>query len=365
MSVTNKAFKFRLYPNQTQREMFAKTFGCTRFIWNKMLADKIAYYEEHKKKLNTTPAQYKGEYEWLKEVDSLALANTQLDLQSAYQNFFRDPKIGFPKFKSKHRGHNSYTTNNQKGSIRIEGKRIKLPKIGFVRVVQHRQIPDTHKIKSCTISLAPSGKYYVSILTEYGHEPPTPTLDRRKALGLDYSSPSCYVDSQGAEAGRPRFYREAEARLAREQRKLSKMQKGSANYRKQKKRVAVAHEHVANQRKDWIHKKSKELADNWDYVCVEDINLRGMAGSLKLGKSTNDNGFGMFRTILAYKMADRGKKFIKIDKWFPSSKVCNECGMVHDLRLSDREWTCDCGTHHQRDINAAINIRNEGLRTVA
>lgn len=189
--------------------------------------------------------------------------------------------------------------------------------------------------------------------------------EKSPRIRLDYSSPSFYVDSQGAEAGRPRFYREAEARLAREQRKLSKMRKGSANYRKQKKLVARAHEYVANQRKDWIHKKSKEFADKWDYICVEDINLRGMAGSLKLGKSTNDNGFGMFRTILAYKMADRGKKFVKIDKWFPSSKTCSECGMVHDLRLSDREWKCDCGTHHQRDVNAALNIRNEGLRMVA
>ena len=187
-------------------------------------------------------------------------------------------------------------------------------------------------------------------------------LDETKALGLDYSSPSFYVDSQGEEAGRPRLYREAEARLAREQRRLSKMQKGSANYAKQKRRVALAHEYVANQRKDWIHKKSKELADQWDYISVEDINLRGMAGCLKLGKSTNDNGFGMFRTVLAYKMADRGKQFVKIDKWYPSSKTCSECGMIHDLRLSDREWKCGCGTHHQRDVNAAINIREEGLR---
>ena len=147
-----------------------------------------------------------------------------------------------------------------------------------------------------------------------------------------------------------------------EQRKLSKMRKGSANYAKQKRRVALAHEHIANQRKDWIHKKSKELADKWDYICVEDINLRGMSGGLRLGKSTNDNGFGMFRTILAYKMEDRGKQFVKIDKWFPSSKTCSECGMIHDLCLSDREWTCDCGTQHQRDVNAAINIREEGLR---
>lgn len=367
--VKNRAYKFRLYPNSEQRTYFAKAFGSVRFLYNKMLENRIALYEQYgqdkellKKHKPRTYSDFKKEFDWLYEIDNLALANAQINLQTAYQNFFRDKSVGFPKFKSKHKDRNSYTTNNQGNNIRIEGKHIKLPKIGFVRVVQHRQIPEAHKIKSCTISLAPSGKYYVSILTEYDYEPPTPTLNKSKALGLDYSSPSFYVDSQGEEAGRPRFYREAEARLAREQRRLSKMRKGSANYAKQKRRVAIAHEYVANQRKDWIHKKSKELADQWDYISVEDINLRGMAGCLKLGKSTNDNGFGMFRTVLAYKMADRGKQFVKIDKWFPSSKTCSECGMIHDLRLSDREWTCDCGTHHQRDINAAINIRNEGLR---
>lgn len=370
--VKNRAYKFRLYPNAEQRIYFAKSFGSVRFLYNKMLENRIALYKQygHDKELlkehkPRTYSDYKKEYDWLYEIDNLALANAQINIQAAYRNFFRDKSVGFPKFKSKHRDKDSYTTNNQGNNIRIENKCIKLPKIGFVRVVQHRQIPDTYKIKSCTISLASSGKYYVSILTEYEHEPLTPTLDKDKALGLDYSSPSFYVDSQGEEAGRPRFYREAEARLSRGQRRLSKMRKGSANYRKQKKRVAIIHEHVANQRKDWIHKKSKELADKWDYICVEDINLRGMAGSLKLGKSTNDNGFGMFRTVLAYKMADRGKKFIKIDKWFPSSKTCSHCGMIHDLRLSDREWTCDCGAKHQRDVNAAINIRNEGLRMVA
>ena len=156
-----------LYPNAEQIVMFAKTFGCVRFIWNKMLADKINYYETDKGMLHNTPAQYKTEYEWLREIDSLALANTQLHLQTAYGNFFRDPKIGFPKFKSKKSGFNSYTTNNQGGSIRIEDKKIKLPKIGFVRLVQHREIPAGHTIKSCTISLTPSGKYYISILTEY------------------------------------------------------------------------------------------------------------------------------------------------------------------------------------------------------
>lgn len=363
----NKAYKFRLYPNAEQQILFAKTFGCVRFIYNKMLGDKITHYEETKQKLSNTPAQYKTEFEWLKEVDSLALANAQMNLQTAYNNFFRNKSVGFPKFKSKHRNQNSYTTNNQGGNIRIEhGKYIKIPKIGLVRIKLHRQIPNNHTIKSCTISQTPSGKYFVSILTEYEFEPPIKELSRDKTLGLDYSSPHFYVDSQNIEADMPHFYREAESRLTREQRKLSRMVRGSNNYRKQKVHVAIMHEKVANCRKDWLHKQSRELADKWDIICVEDINLRGMAGSLKLGKSTNDNGFGMFRTFLEYKLLEQGKRLVKIDKWFPSSKMCHVCGAVNDnLTLADREWTCECGVHHLRDLNAAINIRSAGLAMIS
>lgn len=362
----NKAYKFLLLPNVEQREYFAKCFGCVRFVYNHMLADKISYYKECGKTLRNTPAQYKDEFEWLREVDALALANAQLQLQTAYTNFFRDKKVGFPKFRSKKSGKNSYTTNNQGANIRIENGYIKLPKIGFVRIKQHRVVPDTHRIKSATISLSSTGRYSISILTEYDCEQPVVELSKERALGLDYSSPHFYVDSQNVVADMPHFYREAEEKLAREQRKLSRMKRGSANYQKQRKKVAKCHEKVANCRKDWLHKRSAELADEWDYICVEDINLRGMAGSLRLGKSTNDNGFGMFRTFLGYKLADRGKVLIKIDKWFPSSKMCSACGGINsELTLADREWTCECGAHHDRDLNAAINIRNVGLALVA
>ena len=362
----NKAYKFLLLPNAEQREYFVKCFGCVRFVYNHMLADKISYYKEFGKTLRNTPAQYKDEFEWLKEVDALALANAQLQLQTAYANFFRDKKIGFPKFRSKKSGKNTYTTNNQGTNIRIENGRIKLPKIGFVRLKQHRAIPETHRIKSATISLSPTGRYSISILTEYDWEPPVVELSKDSALGIDYSSPHFYVDSQGVVADMPHFYREAEERLAREQRKMSLMKRGSSNYQKQRKKVAKLHERVANCRRDWLHKRSRGLAETWDYVCVEDINLRGMAGSLKLGKSTNDNGFGMFRTLLGYKLSDRGKVLVKIDKWFPSSKMCSECGGINsELTLADREWTCECGAHHDRDLNAAITIRNVGLALVA
>ena len=363
--MANKAYKFRLYPNKEQEVLFAKTFGCVRFIYNQMLADKIEHYKETKQKLNNTPAQYKKEFEWLKEVDSLALANTQMNLQTAYNNFFRSPKTGFPKFKSKKKNKNSYTTNNQGGTISIVDKQIKLPKIGLVKMKQHRVIPSDQMIKSATISKTPSGKYYVSILVEYEQYIPNIQLDKNKALGLDYASHSFYVDSQNREADYPRFYRAALDKLAKEQRRLSFMKYGSNNYYKQKIIVAKIHEHIANQRKDFVHKLSTKLANEYDYICVEDINMQGMAQSLKLGKSTNDNGFGMFRTILAYKLSDRGKQLIKIDKWFPSSKMCRHCGAINkDLTLADRVWICECGVVLNRDENAAINILNVGLDMV-
>ena len=360
--IESRAYKFILIPNELQCEYFSKCFGCARFIYNRMLRDKISYYREYGKTLYNTPAQYKDEFEWLKEVDAFALSNAQLQLQSAYSNFFRIGNAGFPKFKTKKAGKNSYTTNNQGTNIRIENGSIHLPKIGWVRIKQHRVIPNDCVIKSCTISMTASGRYYISILTEFEHEHPCVELSKDRALGLDYSSPHFYVDSQGVVADMPHFFREAEEQLAREHRRLSNMAYGSNNYEKQRVKVARAHEHVANQRKDWLHKKSTELANQWDYICVEDINLRGMAGSLNLGKSTYDNGFGMFREFLKYKLADRGKVLIKIDKWFPSSKMCNTCGAINkELTLKDREWTCECGAHHDRDVNAAINIRNAGI----
>lgn len=363
--IVNRAYKFRLYPNEEQKIMFAKTFGCVRFVYNKMLEDKIKHYQETKETLNNTPAQYKSEFEWLKEVDSRALANAQINLQSAYNHFFRSPKIGFPKFKSKRKDKNSYTTNNQNGSVSIINGKLRLPKVGLVKMVQHRIIPSDQKIKSATIEKTSSGKYYVSILVEFEKEFPNFPLDKTKALGLDYASHSFYVDNQGKEANYPKFYRNAQTVLSKEQRKLSLMKYGSHNYEKQRIRVAKIQEHIANQRKDWLHKLSFKLAELYDYICVEDINMQNMAQSLKLGKSTNDNGFGMFRTFLAYKLTERGKQLVKIDKWFPSSKTCRFCGCVNkNLKLSDRVWTCECGVVLNRDENAAINIMSIGLSKI-
>lgn len=360
----NKTYKYRLYPNQSRLILINKTFGCCRFIYNKMLADKIAYYEETKLSLRNTPAQYKREFEWLKEVDSLALCNEQMHLQSAYNNFFKNPKTGFPKFKSKKFDKRSYTTNNVKKSIRIVSRNhIQLPKLGIVKFVEHRRIPEDYVIKSTTISQSASGKYYVSILTEYECEIPNRVLDKTKSIGLDYSSHDFYVDNQNRSPENfQHLYRQSESKLAKEQRKLSRMKLDSANYKKQRVKVAKIHEKIANQRKDFIEKESTKLANLYDIVCVEDISLQSIAQSLKLGKSTNDNGFGIFRGKLQQKLEIQGKRLVKIDKWFPSSKMCRFCGCLNsDLKLSDRIWTCSCGKNINRDENAAINILNQGL----
>lgn len=361
----NKAYKFRIYPNSKQQTMLAKTFGCVRFIYNRMLSDKIKYYEETKKKLNNTPAQYKKEFEWLKEVDSLALANAQMNLQTAYNNFFRSPNVGFPKFKSKKSNHKSYTTNCVNGNISIENGYVRLPKIGLVKLKQHRRIPSDYVLKSVTVSQRPSGKYYASILFEY--ESQVQQTEPQTFLGLDYSMHELYKDSNGNEPCYPKYYRQAEKRLKREQRKLSKMQKGSKNRDKQRVKIAKHHEKVANQRKDFLHKQSRQIANANDCVCIEDLDMKAMSQALHFGKSVSDNGWGMFVTFLKYKLEDMGKQLVKIDRFFASSQTCSICGYKNPetKNLAVRAWDCPiCGTHHDRDVNAAINIRNEGMRYV-
>ena len=358
----NKAFKFRLIPNDHQRVLFAKTFGCCRFIYNRMLSDKMAHYETTGKMLPATPAQYKAEFGWLKEVDSLALANAQLNLQAAYRNFFNDKSVGFPNFKSRHAGDNSYTTNLVNNNIVLDNGFLKLPKLGRVRIKQHRQIPYGYRLKSVTVSLTPTGKYYASILYEYDNE--IKPVKPERVIGLDFSMPELYIDSNGNKPEYPRYYRQMQEKLAKEQRKLSHRKKGGRNRAKQKLKVAQIHERIANQRKDFLHKQSRKIANACDAVCIEDLNMRDLSQSLKFGKSVSDNGWGMFTNMLGYKLAEHGKRLVRIDKWYPSSKTCSKCGNIDDdLKLSDRIWTCgSCGTTHNRDVNAAINIKNEGLR---
>ena len=371
----NKAIKYRVYPTTEQSVMFAKTFGCCRKVYNLMLSDKIEGYKLTGKFPTVTPAKYKQDYLYLKEVDSLALANVQLNLQDAFRNTFnksRKKKNGFPKFKSAKHSRKSYTTNNQKGTIAIMDNRyIKLPKIGKVKAVIHR-IPDSSwTIKSATVSQESDGKYYISVLFEFEEIVNPYIADITNAIGLDYASDGLYIDSNGNKGTNHKYYHESQKKLAKAQRRLSRMQGSnkhevkSNNYMKQLAKVNKIHRHVANQRLDNLHKTSTEIANQFDVVCVESLNMKSMSNKgFGNGKATLDNGYGMFLSMLEYKLSDRNKYFVKVDKWFPSSQICHNCGKLHpemkDLKI--RKMTCDCGLTMSRDQNAAINILNEGLR---
>lgn len=369
----NRAIMYRAYPTPEQQVLLSKTFGCVRFVWNHMLTDAQQFSNEAGAFFIPTPAKYKKEFPFLKEVDSLALANAQLDLKEANKRHKKSPQtVGFPKLKSKRKSKMSYTTNNQKmchkngeikDTIYVVGNLVHLPKVGNMKVKKHREPNINWVLKGATVSCTRSGKYFISLLYEFEEniQPVVPT--KQTSLGLDYSSHDFYVDSNGEVANYPCFYRQNEEKLAKEQRKLSRMKVGSRNYDEQLHKVQLLHEHIANQRKNFCHTVSAAIAKQYDAVFVEDINLRGLAGSLKLGKSTNDNGFGMFRAMLEYKLTSQGKTFAKIDKWYLSSKTCSVCGFIkEDLTLADRVWTCGaCGITHNRDLNAAINIRNVGL----
>jgi putative transposase len=369
----NKAYRFRIYPAPEQEILIRKTFGCVRFIYNHMLEERKTRYEQYKddkevlrQQRYRSPAGFKTEYDWLREVDSLALCNAELNLKTAFKNFFRDKKVGYPKFKSRKNPVQSYTTNNQSGTIRLsdDGKYVRVPKMGNIRVKLHRQIPDDHEIKSATISLSATGKYHISILTVYSAQIEPANISPENVLGLDYSSKALYVDHNGRSADYPKYLRQMEARLKKEQRTLSRRKKGGSNWKKQKLRVARIHEKVANQRRNFLHKESRRLAESFDAIIIEDLNMRAMSQTLSLGKATMDNGNGMFRTFLGYKLADQGKPLVRISKWYPSSKLCGTCGTIHkELTLKDRVWLCNgCGKVHLRDENAAANIRAEGIR---
>ena len=371
-----KAYKFRIYPTEEQEIFFARSFGCVRKVYNLMLDDRMKAYEETKndssKKMSfPTPAKYKKEFPFLKEVDSLALANAQLNLDKAYKNFFRDKSVGFPRFKSKKNPVQSYTTNNQNGTIAlIDNKFIKIPKLkSLVRIKLHRQPKGI--IKSATISRHSSGKYYISLLCK---EEVNELPKMKSAIGIDLGITDFVILSDGQKIDNNKFTSKMEKKLKREQRKLSRRalvakKKGvnlseAKNYQKQKRKVARLHEKVVNQRTDFLNKLSTEIIKNHDIICIEDLNTKGMLRNHKLAKSISDVSWSGFVTKLQYKADWYGREIIKVDKWFPSSQLCSECGHKDGKKSLDiREWTCPvCHTYHDRDINASINILTEGLR---
>ena len=365
-----RSIKYRLYPTKQQAILFEQTFGCCRKLWNLMLSDKVDYYQNNKTNYKTLVSDYKKRYPYLKDIDSLALANVRLNLDKAYNNFF-SKRSKFPRFKSRKHSKKSYITNYVSNNIRFDDNHIRLPKIGFVKTKLHRLPLSDWKIKSVTVSQNHDGKYYASVLFEF-ESTCEYVINKSNAVGFDYSSSNLYVDSNGNIGTNHKFYKESHRKLAKAQKRLSRKQGSkkneikSNNYIKQLLRVNRIHQHIVSQRLDNLHKLSTEIANQYDIVCVESLNLRAMSNKgFGNGRSTLDNGYGMFLSLLDYKLSERNKILIKVDKWFPSSQVCHKCN-YRDKRLKDlsiRKWECPvCHEMHDRDTNAAINILREGLR---
>ena len=376
----HKAFKFRFYPTSEQKVLLGKTFGCCRLVFNYFLNLSTKKYEEEKITLKYKDYalmlnDLKREKEFLKEIDSISLQQELRHLADSFNNFFKYKK-GYPKYKRKSDHNDSYSTMNVNDNIEIIDKKyIKLPKIGKVRCKVHRDIPDGYKLKSATISKAPSGKYYVSILFEYNEEETNYIIDKNNIIGLDYSNKELLVtdDNLFVDSEFLKIYRKGEEKLHRLQRTLSRRQspnykkeiRGSKRYEKQRIKVARYHEYLKNKRQDYYNKFTNEIANRYDVVVIEDLDMQEMAKEYKEnGKVVYDNAWRIFTNLLKTKLENKGKKLIKVDRYFPSSKKCNVCGYINQLLTIDvRKWECPiCHTYHDRDVNASINLKKEGLR---
>ena len=367
-----RAYKYRIYPTEEQKVLLAKTFGCCRFVYNWALNLKIEVYKQEKKSIgnveltNRMRSELKTEHEWLGEVNSQALQSALRNLDTAYKNFFRDTHaVGFPKFKSRKQKQSFQCP--QHCSVDFGKGTISIPKAKDIPAVLHRRFKGT--VKTVTISMTPSGRYFASVLVGTSMQEMKPSEPKRDTtVGIDLGIKSLAVCSDGRTFDNPKNLQRSLDRLKLLQKRLSRKQKGSANRNKARIRVARLQEHIANSRKDSLHKITHALTHDSQVrtICMEDLNVKGMQRNHHLAQAVGDASFGMFLTLLEYKCSWYGVNLIKIDRFAPSSKTCSKCGYVYKgLNLSERSWTCpECGTHHDRDFNAACNIKEFGLKAL-
>ena len=368
METYAKGFKFRIYPNKTQQGQINRTLGCCRFVYNRFLSLRRDEWAKHRASVTysqtsalLTELKRRKEYVWLNEADSMALQESLKNLERAYQNFFKK-RANYPRFKSKHVRCQSYRTRNQSKGIRIVGNKIKLPKIGEVKAKLSRGFGG--KILNATVTRTASGKYYVSLCVEMDMD----SLLGRNAggmVGIDVGLKEFYTDSNGDSVANPKTLSEYERRLRREQRRLSRKQKGSSNRAKQRIRVAAVHEKIYNVRTDFLHKESTRLVSENQVIAIESLNVKGMVRNHHLAKAISDASWSRFFSMLEYKGFEHGCEIRRIGTFYPSSQTCSCCGYRNPLvrDLSVRDWTCpECGAHHDRDSNAAVNILDAALQ---